>query len=186
MTATENGQEALGAEAEQLDQPSWVTISWRGRVDTDHLFAFFNQLTDLYSERASAAPSADKVYSIEIFGPKESRHFNAGTNGLSMLKKKVPEGTNFVRLDFLNFRGALKVESDDFEPDLSVWSRVDLADVPVDIAEADRIGVWAAPQTLKSMSETLAKFVSATHIDHISKPVALSGMRKLLQNFSLA
>lgn len=43
LVAVADGLEALGAEADRIYRPSWVSFSWRGRVDTEHLFRFFNE-----------------------------------------------------------------------------------------------------------------------------------------------
>jgi hypothetical protein len=182
LLAVDGGLEALGAEAEQLSKPAWVTLSWRGRVDAEHLFGFF---TDNYPRSPKDNPFPTLLFSVVIFGPDDSWRFE-DKKGTSALKAKVPEGANFIRLEYTNIRGAGTNHAKALAPDFIVWSRVDLMDVSPEVEEPDRIGVWATPVVLKSMSEPLAQFVSDTHIYGISRPAALDGVHKLLQNFSLS
>ena len=182
--ALENETETLIAEAKQSDHPTWITISWRGRVDTDGLFEFFDAAANLLNRNKLSPPSDDKLYGIVIFGPKVSQEFKVGTNKLNELRRRVPEGADFVRLDYLDFRGLQSETSEDeFEPDISVWSRLDKGEL--ENQESCRIGVWAAPHALQIISRTLVEFVANTHVDHITSTTAEIGMKQLFGSFKL-
>jgi hypothetical protein len=127
-----------------------LTVYWRGRTDTDGLESFFStSFRDLGSGSVSALVFTEvDRFRLDRLANREE------------LKKKLPDKTRFMRLEFLQ-RG----EGDDAdEPTFIVWSRVGLNHIPNDRPAPDDIGVFLSASHMAVIKSELTEFVVKTHV----------------------
>ena len=166
LTVHDRGSETLRAELSEGHHAGAVTVYWRGRVNLEHLFSFFDE---------SCPPASAPSFGAVVFRPNDRVRVN-GLTSLGELRRRMPMDACLVRLEHSSAdRETAK------SPDFIVWSRVDLAAAEGE-SGPDFIGISAAPSWLDSITEPLTKFVSATHTDHIRQGTARHSMHRILQN----
>lgn len=161
LTVQYRGKETVRADIPAL--ASTITVYWHGRVHLSTLFSFFLE--------ACPPPTSKREFGLLVFLPN-ARIRDSGLTTIMALERQIPTNASFVRLEHTS--------GDSPGPDLIVWSRVDLADVPVKQPAPDYIGVAGPRDWLDSIRCPLAEFVSTTHVGNMVRKTALDSVSRIL------
>ena len=127
-----------------------LTIYWRGRTNADDLEGFFAR---------SLPPASDRMISALLFTPKAKIQLDLRER--DELKKRMPNDTSFLRLEFRTCG-----ESDDvYDATFIVWARLGLENIPPHQPAPDDIGVFLGYSHMRDIRGYLVYFVARTHVN---------------------
>jgi hypothetical protein len=165
LVLLDGGREMLKAEVSKVPSAPGATVYWRGRVQLQQMVTFF----------AKSCPPA----SAPSFGALAFQMHNRvrvdGSPDAWDLVGRLPKDVRFVRLEHTGGTGSPS-------PDFITWSRIDLAEIPLDEPAPDYIAVSALPGWLHEIAGHLAEFVSDTHVAQLRPSMALDRVRELLHH----
>jgi hypothetical protein len=138
---------AISAHRESDRGAAPYTLYWHGRTSLSELARF-------------AAPyfSRDLFVQCDVLAYTHKRRIQrTGLRSPRFLRFQLPFQVRFIRIECLARSGAQRL------PVMIIWSRLDLATLPVGTPVPDEIGVYLFPTLLPTVSKRLVDFIERTH-----------------------